>query len=320
MDLPALRSAVATLTNLPDAKELRDKAAAIEVYARQAKLAGGIERQAATIRVRAERRIGQLLRAAVKRGKPNGRTERPLAKLGITKTQSSRWQLLARLPEPAFERALAKTPSTATLVKLAQQHLRSKPATGPDAGGHVFTCDALDLDCPPVDLVLSDLPYGDLPAYSKLGQFAAERLKPGGLCLAYCGQIRLPEVMAALGERLDYWWTFAVQFGGKHNAIYARHIQATWKPIVAFAKGKPKHEWLRDMLTGTTDKTLHIWQQPQSEAEYLIEKLTEPGDLVCDPFCGSGTVLAAARKLGRQWIGCDSDANAARVSRRRLAA
>jgi hypothetical protein len=72
MGLPALRTAVLSLAKatLPQAKALRDKAAAIEVYLKRAKEAGRIQNQAAEIRLRAERRIGELLKATVKRGNP----------------------------------------------------------------------------------------------------------------------------------------------------------------------------------------------------------------------------------------------------------
>ena len=65
---------------------------------------------------------------------------------------------------------------------------------------------------------------------------------------------------------------------------------------------------------------IHEWQQAESEADYLIGKLTDPDDLVVDPFCGSGTVLTAAKKLGGRWLGVELDRGVARSARRRLAA
>lgn len=46
-------------------------------------------------------------------------------------------------------------------------------------------------------------------------------------------------------------------------------------------------------------------QKPQALLERIIEASTNPGDIVLDPFCGCGTAVAAAQKLGRQWIGID---------------
>jgi hypothetical protein len=43
------------------------------------------------------------------------------------------------------------------------------------------------------------------------------------------------------------------------------------------------------------------------EATYLIERLTDAGELVLDPMCGSGVVLATARQLGRRFFGVEID-------------
>ena len=46
-------------------------------------------------------------------------------------------------------------------------------------------------------------------------------------------------------------------------------------------------------------------QKPVVLLERIIAASTNPGDLVLDPFCGCGTTIDAAEKLGRQWIGID---------------
>ena len=171
------------------------------------------------------------------------------------------------------------------------------------------------------DLFLTDPPYTDVEQYERLSELAAAKLKPGGLCLAYTGQFYLPEVMAAMQKHLTYWWTFAIQFAGQHCAIHARHIQDRWKPILAFAKPpiKPALQWLSDLLQGGgRDKSHHDWGQDQSEVEYLIDRLTEPGQIVVDPFCGGGSVPAAAKKLGRRWIATEIERATALIARKRL--
>lgn len=50
----------------------------------------------------------------------------------------------------------------------------------------------------------------------------------------------------------------------------------------------------------------------------IISASSNPGDLVLDSFCGSGTTLVASQMLGRNWIGIDSSGNAIRVSKERL--
>jgi adenine specific DNA methylase Mod len=59
-------------------------------------------------------------------------------------------------------------------------------------------------------------------------------------------------------------------------------------------------------------------QKPQKLLERLIEALTDEGDLILDPYAGSGTTLAAAQKLKRESWGIDASDEAVRVALRRL--
>lgn len=52
--------------------------------------------------------------------------------------------------------------------------------------------------------------------------------------------------------------------------------------------------------------------------ERIVGQFSKPGDLVADFFCGSGTTLAVAEKLGRRWIGCDLSPAAIAVTKKRL--
>ncbi len=59
-------------------------------------------------------------------------------------------------------------------------------------------------------------------------------------------------------------------------------------------------------------------QKPQALLERIIQSSTNPGDVVLDPFCGCGTTIHAAQKLGRQWIGIDVTYLAINLIKRRL--
>jgi site-specific DNA-methyltransferase (adenine-specific) len=60
-------------------------------------------------------------------------------------------------------------------------------------------------------------------------------------------------------------------------------------------------------------------QKPVLLMERIIKLCTDPGDLVVDPFCGSGTTLVAAHLLGRRAIGIDSSQDAIDLAQQRLA-
>jgi DNA modification methylase len=59
-------------------------------------------------------------------------------------------------------------------------------------------------------------------------------------------------------------------------------------------------------------------QKPLQLLERIILSSSNPNDIVLDPFCGCGTALVAAQKLGRQWIGIDISPTACRVMAKRL--
>ena len=60
-------------------------------------------------------------------------------------------------------------------------------------------------------------------------------------------------------------------------------------------------------------------QKPLALYERIIKCSSSHGDLVIDPFCGSGTTLLAAKRLGRRWAGCDANADAVALANRRIA-
>ena len=66
------------------------------------------------------------------------------------------------------------------------------------------------------------------------------------------------------------------------------------------------------------ENTGYETQKSESLLSRIIGASSKPGDLVADFFCGSGTTLAVAEKLGRKWIGCDLGRFAVHTSRKRL--
>lgn len=62
----------------------------------------------------------------------------------------------------------------------------------------------------------------------------------------------------------------------------------------------------------------HTTQKPEALLERVIVASSLPGDLVLDPFAGTGTTCAVAKRLGRRWVGIDSDPAYVRVAQARL--
>ncbi|MDR1083894.1 MAG: site-specific DNA-methyltransferase [Deltaproteobacteria bacterium] len=87
------------------------------------------------------------------------------------------------------------------------------------------------------------------------------------------------------------------------------------------SKGKQTSTWWDDisMIRGWSgEKCGYVTQKPEALLERILKVSSNPGDLVADFFCGSGTTLAVAEKLGRKWIGCDLGRFAIHTSRKRL--
>ena len=128
--LSQARNAIAEARTLDELKNIRDKAEAVRKYAEAAGLGLEIQNQAAEMKLRAERRAGSMLSKLKLHGgdrREETATDRvTLEEIGISKDQSSRWQLAASVPEKAFERFLEEAQqeqgevTTAGLTKLAR--------------------------------------------------------------------------------------------------------------------------------------------------------------------------------------------------------
>ena len=76
--------------------------------------------------------------------------------------------------------------------------------------------------------------------------------------------------------------------------------------------------WNDVLATGLTEQKLYVVQTSQRIAERCILMATDPGDLVLDPTCGSGTTAYVAEKWGRRWITIDTSRVALALARARI--
>ena len=69
---------------------------------------------------------------------------------------------------------------------------------------------------------------------------------------------------------------------------------------------------------GAVEQQGYPTQKPEMLLKRIIETSSNSGDLVMDCFCGSGTTMAVAQKLGRRWVGCDINIGAIQTTTKRL--
>jgi adenine-specific DNA-methyltransferase len=82
-------------------------------------------------------------------------------------------------------------------------------------------------------------------------------------------------------------------------------VPSTWWPHTEVGHNAEANEELRRLFPGERP---FATPKPERLMARIIEIATEPGDLVLDPFLGSGTTAAVAGRLGRRWIGIESSA------------
>ena len=85
-----------------------------------------------------------------------------------------------------------------------------------------------------------------------------------------------------------------------------------------------RSDWLLPLCTGPerlkkNGKKAHPTQKPESLLHRAILASTEVGDVVLDPYFGSGTTGAVAKKLGRRYVGIEQDAEYVKIAEQRLA-
>ncbi len=164
-----------------------------------------------------------------------------------------------------------------------------------------------------IDLIITDppYPYKYINLFADLASFAKKVLKPGGSLFTMAGQSYLPEIYNLMNvDGLTYNWTMAyLTPGGQSPQLWSRKVNAFWKPILWYTKGKPMY-WIGDVVKSAVndnDKNFHFWGQSESGIANLIQKVSCVGQTILDPFLGGGTTGIVAVKLYRKFIGVEID-------------
>jgi hypothetical protein len=152
--------------------------------------------------------------------------------------------------------------------------------------------------------------------HENLGRLMHEKLAPGGSGLVMMGNGNSLSIGSAIlrgGRSLKQHWECGAVYAGETSSFPNRMVINCWRPVYWFVKtggdiSSPKFVQTvgEDTFKLLGKDTLYseYGQKPESFTT-LIERLTEPGDLVVDPFCGGGAIPAACQLLGRRCIGSE---------------
>ena len=192
-----------------------------------------------------------------------------------------------------------------------------------------------DMPSASVDFVLTDPPYlvnyrsrdgrrvpnddADAwlaPAFAEVGRV----LKRNAFCVSFYGWNKADRFLAAWKAAGLYpvghlVWT-------KNYYSKERFVRYSHESAYLLAKGNPPKPRiaLRDVLDWRyTGDTLHPTQKPVMALLPLIMAYSQIGDIVLDPFAGSGTTAVAAAALGRRYIGIELEPKYAAIAEERVA-
>ena len=164
-----------------------------------------------------------------------------------------------------------------------------------------------------IDLIFTDPPYLKeyLHLYDWLAIESQRILKPDGFLLAYTPSYWKAKIIIEACKHLDYYTDIVVLTKGPASVIWASKTLAKAKFIIAYRKKGSKSKqrvMVHNVYSGDgPEKDGHEWQQGLGEAIYYIDCFSDIGDVVYDPFMGSGTTAEASKILDRNYIGAEID-------------
>lgn len=159
-------------------------------------------------------------------------------------------------------------------------------------------------------------------------------IKPTGAVYLHCNyrlvhylRVKLDEVFGIDSFRNEIIWN-----QGSWNNISDKKLESAHESMLFYAK--PDHKINEKIAKGYTDiwaidalnqndkfdeKVGYVGQKPIEYVERVIKISSKPDDIVADFFLGSGTTCVAAKKLKRNYLGCDINPRAIELTKERLA-
>lgn len=106
---------------------------------------------------------------------------------------------------------------------------------------------------------------------------------------------------------------------GKAGRLFQAANSLRFKSLPSDFPVATRHNIWTDTITGSfTDQKVYVVQTNPKIIERCTLMVTDPGDIVLDPTCGSGTTAFVAEKWGRRWITCDTSRVAVTLAKQRL--
>jgi site-specific DNA-methyltransferase (adenine-specific) len=174
------------------------------------------------------------------------------------------------------------------------------------AGITIYHADCREIlpELPKVDLVLTDPPYPDQHLeygdcdLSFLNNFDCRQL------VFWSAKVEFPLTYTAI-----HIWDKLTGCASEYERIYERNGQRNYKMFRAYVMNSSvAAQYGHDTFWG------HPSQKPRKLIDALINYASKVGDLILDPFLGSGTTAVAAKKLGRKCIGIEREERYVRIA------
>jgi len=196
----------------------------------------------------------------------------------------------------------------------------------------IYLGDSLDLlpkiSSNSVDLVVTDPPYGSSKPWDKATTQFQEKwliecyrvMKQDSTIYFFFAPLKLGKILT-ITEKLFKLKNVLVWH---HSNLYGAWMsygrdryKSTWEAIIYATKGKGDEVAVKGWLEfGTTFdvfivpadlRSSHPAKKPETIIRRLLVVSSSPGDIILDPFCGTGTVCKVAKQLNRRFIGIDKN-------------
>ena len=183
------------------------------------------------------------------------------------------------------------------------------------------------MPCRCIDLIVTDPPYGDNVGYGLNNKTIKNNENPLINCSALVEMYRVLKLNKSL-YLFTNWkhYPFLTEFILRYTKFKIRHL-IVWKKhnfgmgwafrhqyelILVLEKGRPKYNFknFSDVQTASHinhNKLNHPHEKPLDLLKKMIEHSSNVGDVVLDPFAGSGSTCVACEEIGRKWVGIELD-------------